>query len=371
MRIAHTVEFYWPRVGGAERVVKRVSEHLALRGHDVSVLTSWQPGLPREEQVNNVRVRRFAIRGNHVKGIRGRTRDFIEAITADDYDIILNYACQSWPTDLTLAHLDRISAAKVVAPCGYSGLMAGGLKKVMYKPYLRRLRSLLPHYEKVVFHSPNYVDFELACKWGLTSAEIIPNGVDVSEFAGATVPRRALVATISNHYLAKGHADFLRLADSLKGEGLRFRQVSSSSMGNAWCRQRCRLEGTALGVEHAEGADRDVVRRTLAEARVVVIASKVECSPLVALEAMAAGTPFVSYEVGCVGDFSGGIVVGNFAELRAVVRRLAHDELLWHSLSRKGRAEAAKLDWSQIASRYEDLYSSVVHGVEAVTEPSS
>src|SRR4029078_7001194 len=40
LRLVNTVERYAPQIGGAERVVQRVSEGLAARGHDVIVVTT-------------------------------------------------------------------------------------------------------------------------------------------------------------------------------------------------------------------------------------------------------------------------------------------------------------------------------------------
>ena len=40
MKILHTVEFYEPCKGGAEEVVKQLSECLVAMGHDVTVATT-------------------------------------------------------------------------------------------------------------------------------------------------------------------------------------------------------------------------------------------------------------------------------------------------------------------------------------------
>jgi hypothetical protein len=43
MRILHTVEFYEPRRGGAEEVIKQLSERMVLHGHEVTVATTYHP----------------------------------------------------------------------------------------------------------------------------------------------------------------------------------------------------------------------------------------------------------------------------------------------------------------------------------------
>jgi len=49
VNILHTVEFYSPSVGGAQEVVRQISELLVKRGHDVTVATMSlaQPYLKR------------------------------------------------------------------------------------------------------------------------------------------------------------------------------------------------------------------------------------------------------------------------------------------------------------------------------------
>jgi glycosyltransferase involved in cell wall biosynthesis len=71
LRIAHVAPAYAPLVGGAERLLQSVSERLAARGHDVTVLTfdcatmrdflsPRGAGLPPSEMLNGVRVIRVS-----------------------------------------------------------------------------------------------------------------------------------------------------------------------------------------------------------------------------------------------------------------------------------------------------------------------
>ena len=62
MRILMLAQFYPPTIGGEERHVRNLSIELTARGHDVSVATLWQEGLPEFECDRGVRVHR--IRGS-------------------------------------------------------------------------------------------------------------------------------------------------------------------------------------------------------------------------------------------------------------------------------------------------------------------
>ena len=63
MRILHVSPAYYPVVGGSEVHIQELSEGLARRGHDVTVLTtqaSRPGGGTASEIINGVRVLRFS-----------------------------------------------------------------------------------------------------------------------------------------------------------------------------------------------------------------------------------------------------------------------------------------------------------------------
>jgi glycosyltransferase involved in cell wall biosynthesis len=74
MRIVHVTPMYFPAMGGAEWHAQRLSECLASRGHDVTVLTSnvgsvWSrtfADLPHREMIRGVRVKRLHPQGGRL-----------------------------------------------------------------------------------------------------------------------------------------------------------------------------------------------------------------------------------------------------------------------------------------------------------------
>lgn len=59
MRIVMLAQFYPPIIGGEERHVRNLSVALAARGHNVSVITLWHPGMPSLEVDQGVRIYRI------------------------------------------------------------------------------------------------------------------------------------------------------------------------------------------------------------------------------------------------------------------------------------------------------------------------
>lgn len=75
LKILHTVEYYSPSVGGAQEAVKRISELLVKKGHEVTVATTY---LPEREKynINGVKIEDFSISGNSVRGFSGDTAKY-------------------------------------------------------------------------------------------------------------------------------------------------------------------------------------------------------------------------------------------------------------------------------------------------------
>lgn len=59
MRIMMLTQFYPPLIGGEERFTRDLSRLLAAKGHDISVMTLWQDGLPEFEESDGVRIHRL------------------------------------------------------------------------------------------------------------------------------------------------------------------------------------------------------------------------------------------------------------------------------------------------------------------------
>ena len=111
LRILHAVEFYSPSVGGAQEVVKQISERLAARGHQVTVATS-RIDARATQSIGGVEVEQFDIRGNAVRGLEGEVERYQRFVIDSDFDLVMTYAAQQWTTDALLPVIDQIKAAR-------------------------------------------------------------------------------------------------------------------------------------------------------------------------------------------------------------------------------------------------------------------
>src|SRR5262249_42476606 len=92
-----------------------------------------------------------------------------------------------------------------------------------------------------------------------------------------------------------------------------------------------------------------------------VLNATAETQPLVILDAMAVGVPFISTDDGCVAEFPGGLLVRNEAETAAAIRKVLDDSDLARRLGEEGKAATdATYSWDKVITSYERLFKSLL-----------
>ncbi|MDR7485172.1 MAG: glycosyltransferase family 4 protein [Armatimonadota bacterium] len=366
MRILHTVEFYHPHVGGAERVVQRISEGLVRRGHEVVVATSWHPERGRSA-VNGVQIVPFRVSGNLARGMAGEVARYQDWLRRERFDIVMNYAAQTWPTDAALAVLPDLEAGRVLATCGFSGLR--GARRLLYLRYFRQLRRLIRDYDALVYHAEAGADVAFGGRYGRGEQVVIPNGADGAEFAGPSdfrvrygIRARHLLLHVGNHYRVKGHGDLARVLRALAGRDVAMVIIGDDPGGARSCWRTClaaaRRDRRLVLLRQVPRSD---VVTAFCAADLVLLTSRFEAAPLVLVEAMAAGVPFVSYDVGNARALEGGQVVAGPEAMAAAVADLLGDDARRRALGDAGRNHQRRaLEWETIVGQYETLYASLV-----------
>ena len=106
MRILHTVEFYYPSIGGAQEVVKRVSEQLARRGHSVTIATAKLSNRT-SNIINGVNIEEFDFIGQSPAHLNSELKRYREFLLNGKFDVMMNYSIQTWTTDSIFPILDQ------------------------------------------------------------------------------------------------------------------------------------------------------------------------------------------------------------------------------------------------------------------------
>lgn len=366
MKILHTVQRYFPDIGGSEEVVRQLSEYLVSSGHEVVVATSYSAARNFTE-LNGVRVEQFRCSGNSVEGIRGeadRYRDFLRTIEAD---VMMNYAAQIWSTDLVFDLLPTLRMRKVIVPCGYSRL-----HDPLFSRYYQEMPEVLGKYDAVIYLSDNYIDAEFGRQHALRNGLVIPNAASEKEFSSltpGTFRRRQglgdelVVLNVSNHSTAKNHQFFWNAI-----RGLPRSTVVPVLIGNAYrtfprkwiheCYARCRFEAMRNRSLLLEFLPRTEVVEAYIDADIFLFGSKVECSPLVMFESFASRTLFVTTKCGNVKDYEDVVcIVKDEGEARQIIEDFRKNRDKYGDRIEKGyRLFLEHLHWKAIAKEYETLY---------------
>jgi glycosyltransferase involved in cell wall biosynthesis len=388
VRILHTVEFYAPSVGGAQEVVRQLSERLVARGHDVTVATTRLP-TRTNDVIGGVRIEEFDVRGNAVRGLEGEVDRYRAFVRNGGFDVVMSYAAQQWATDALLPIAGELDAATVLSPCGFSAL-----DDPRYAAFFAKLPNQMRAYDRLVFHSSTYQDVRFAREHGLENIEVLANAADEREFdlddaeiarrrerfrtAHGIDPDEPLLLTVGGHTGQKGHALVLAALPRLTVPHATLALVGNKPLGIG-CGPSCRVRAaatrlTSRGRRRALLLDpaRDGVIDAYFAADLFMFGSQIECSPLVLFEAAAAGLPFVTVPAGNSAEIAewtgGGVavdapridgkVVGDPDRLAAAASALLADAPRRAAMGAAGRAAwRERYSWEKVTDGYEQLYA--------------
>lgn len=420
MRILFACQFYSPSVGGVQEVIRQIAERLVGRGHDVTVATSCLPNRDFDA-LNGVAIRGFDVTGNGVTGLVGEVENYQRFVRDSDFDVVMIYAAQQWTFDALWPVLDDIGFAKVFVPCGFSGLYEPG-----YRAYFSQIVSVLAKFDRLIFNATSYRDIDFARAAGLDKLLILPNGANELEFEASRDPdfrsrhridEDAFVfLTVGSFTGLKGHQELagafatMRLPEGrravlvLNGNEVQRLERGFVSLVRKFCglvkthglQQALRqvlgkLRGTsstprsiADAVNQARSGKMilitDLPRSELVQAFMAadlfVFASNIEYSPLVLFESVAAGTPFLTVDVGNaleIAEWTGaGLACPSMRDARGYtyvdesvlgqkMGGLMTEPELLSELANVGRRNwREKFTWEKVSMRYESLFRELV-----------
>ncbi len=389
LKILHTVEFYHPSVGGAQEVVKQLSEHMVMLGHDVTVATTKLSNR-RKKIINGVKIVEFEVGGNEVRGYTGKDiKKYQEFLIKGKFDVVMNYAAQQWSADLAFEVLDKIKARKVFVPCGYSGLY-----DLAYQDYFNKMPDILRKYDITVYLSNDYRDIDFAKKHKINNGIVIPNGADEREFEVLPSVDKAdflkiygipennkILLCVSNHTGQKGHKEAIESFKRAK-----IKDASLVFIGDinhyAGCYKNCAYQSKLSRFTnllfrngktiHTLNINRADTVKFYSTCDLFLFLSNIECSPLVLFESAAAGKPFISSGCGNAGEIAkwtkSGIITKSTQKkdgytsvdtksAAEAIENLINSEKKMETMGSAGRASwQKKYSWKQITLDYLNCY---------------
>ena len=335
---------------------------LAAHGISVVVATGGEQRGQRRDEVSGALIEEFSIQGADcwLNPIRGDVGSYEHFLIESDFDVVLMNAWQTWSTDLCLHNLQRISGRKLLySHCVSTNLFfwrqpfRSLIRYLLWRPYWWRLPTLLRGLDSLIFLSAEgcdsrFDDLKLARRLGLRF-HVVPNVLSPSAIEILNRPiverkaRHQLIA-IGSYDWQKGHDFVLRAYARSTAKN----RIPLKIFGQSYSAFTARLRRLVreLGIDEGwisfhENISGDVLLEECSRSIALLSGSHTECQPLVLLDAMAAGTPFVARCSGCIPYLLGGVAVNSKAQAARAIDRLLADEHQWKSLSETGREYVA------------------------------
>lgn len=422
MRILFCCQFYAPSVGGVQEVIRQIADRLVTRGHQVTVATT-KLSTRDFDTLNGVVIKGFDVKGNWVSGMTGEVREYQEYVLGGNFDVVMIYAAQQWTFDALWPVLDKVAFSKVFVPCGFSGLYEHG-----YAKYYQEIPGVLRKFDSLIFHASKYRDIDFVREHGIEKFSVIPNGASEVEFdvdADSTfrlrhgIPEQSfLFLTVGSFTGMKGHLElvnaFARMKFSenqhatliLNGNEVKRLErgvgdiskkfiglVKIHGLAYALMQVIKKMNGSSASPRNVgefinkSQANKlvlvsDFPRKELTQAFMAadlfVFASNIEYSPLVLFEAAAAGTPFLTVNVGNAAEIAqwtgAGVMCASEVDTKGYTRvdeevlaksmsALMEQKDLLENLGATGKRNwHQQFTWGKVTEQYERLFHQLARG---------
>lgn len=303
MNILHIYKDYYPVLGGIENHVRVLAEAGVARGHALTVLVTSRNRHTQREELNGVKLIKTA-RWVNISSAPISPAMFWEARHAGRAADIVHL---HFPYPLgELAHLFNGSRAKTVITY-HSDIVRQKTLRTVYQPFLWRI---LRKADRLIATSGRYIDTSPYLSQFKPKCTIIPLGTNVDQFAKVDPARAAarrrqlqqhaaepLLLSVGRLRYYKGLDDLIRALPTIPQA--RSIIVGSGPMEADW-KELARAVGVADRVTFTgEVPDEDLpLYYAAADLFVLPANARAEAFGTVIVEALAAGKPVISTEVG-------------------------------------------------------------------------
>ncbi len=364
--VALTNEYEPQIIGGLGIVATRVAQRLAARGHEMTVVTRGRGPTVEDRTAQGVRVLRFPVDSVYYSAVAGGYAT----------ETVAQYLHETIATP-DIVHVHSIHADRLAhrlhlrygCPYIYTchSLIAAERSA---RPAARRLearqRRLMREASAVVSPSQWQARIvERLVRGARSRSHVIPNGADGHSLTSMRHNQRFLYA--GRVVRGKGVAELIQAVAIARRRGLQLQLDIRGDGGRSYMQRLRRLVAKhklRQAVRVLGPAPHTELLRVMPQYNGVILPSRGESFGLVALEAMATGTPLLATRVGGLRDFvdeHAATVIDSAAPLaianalQRVCRYPADVELR----RRRAHIRAERYRWGRCATRYERLFTSL------------
>jgi glycosyltransferase involved in cell wall biosynthesis len=343
MKILITTEQYYPIKSGVSSVVTSIAEQLVQVGHEVYVATSFEH---RKELIQNgVAIIEFKVYGGFGNYYRGEVQKYKDFIQNFECDVMINECVQTWGTDLILKELQNLKAKKIFLHSHGFSLLAYKTKNpwayIKGKFYYWTLHKYLKKYDHIFLLHEKTVETPYLKKYNITNFSYLPNGVNENFIVKENINKKEhYLINISNYFPMKNQ-EFLLEAYYKSDTKYPLILIGNSILKD----YLSRLKKLKIGFDQKYGfkkvefkyqISRNETEKYLENATLFLHSSKLEVFPMVIVESMAKGIPFISTDVGNVNDLQGGIVVQTIDDMAMMINKFLLDKNIYNKYSNEG-----------------------------------
>jgi rhamnosyl/mannosyltransferase len=359
VKILHLYKDYYPVLGGIENHIKVLAEAQAAAGHQVIVLACDVGWRTRIEELNGVRVIKAGRLTTAASMPLSLTQPVILARLGPD----IVHIHSPYPLGEVASHFLGQARATIITHHSDVVRQRGWLR--LYGPLLRRV---LRATDRIIATSPRYIETSPWLRPVRDRCVVVPLGVEVDRFAGerARQTGRELLFVGKLRYY-KGVDDLLRALVEIME--VRLTVVGDGPMRGEWEALARQLDLADRVIFTGEVPDDELpTRYAAADLFVLPANARAEAFGTVLLEAMAAGLPCITTEVGTgtswvVQHGVTGLVVPprNPEALAGAIRQLLTDPDVRWRMGQRGR-QRARQEFSQqrMVQGVMDLYQAIL-----------
>ena len=349
---------------------------------------------PTSPERNNCELQGVAIFEFNVTGsyhfrtrYRGDIEKYKKFLLDGDWDVIV-FQGYEWPLYLALPILNQLKSKKILVSHGYRALLWTLNRKFPFGlgvwafSVLESLKMLwwIKKIDRFVFLSNkkdfnSFYDHTLVGLCKHHGIRVIPNCVNslhnlqVHENFREThgIPPNAFLFLCVANYFPRKHQNFALRAfcqaaipnSYLVFIGSEFNEWSNKFQNDE---QVLRLNVSPKSIIWLEKQSREATLSAFMGCDVFILASSRETQPIVLLEAMSYGKPWIARDVGCISEMQGGICIKTEVEMTQSMRKVANSRLLYDSLSKQGFSAIEKYYNKELYSKkYRDIITETLH----------
>ncbi|RLG14823.1 MAG: glycosyltransferase family 1 protein [Candidatus Nanohalarchaeota archaeon] len=364
MKILQTPVRFKPYIGGVENYVYELSKQLVRQGHEVKVICANEPLSKAQEQIEGVEVNRLKYFGKIAN--TNITPLLPVKLLSEEFDVIHTHLPTPWSAEWS-AVISVLRRKKLVVT--YHNDIAGrGISKYIAKFYnMTMLKFIMGRAHKIIITQPKYLDYSPYLKKYNDKIVVIPVGVDTKRFKPMKVKKEphtvGFLSVLDEYHRYKGLDYLLKAVVPAKEK---MPDIKLMIGGSGALLREYKKMAKYLGIEDNVKFLGFIPDKKLVEfynkLDVFVLpstSSEQEGFGIVALEALACGTPVIMTDIMGISreikKNSAGIVIKPKDE-----RELA--KMLVKLLSKKSKTirdisnPALKYSWCNISTKIHDVY---------------